>query len=121
MLVCSTPNPRFTHHSSNGGPANPFHVHEPTLQELRELLRPYFEDVLIAGQRPTAAYEEIMRLSQLRSNPFIRVGRLLQRLVRGGSTSWEPVPQTEADWVITEANPEDAAFFVGVCRKPLRG
>lgn len=121
VLVCSTPNPRFTGRGRNGRPGNPFHVHEPTLEELRELLQEHFDDVLIAGQRPTAAYEEIMRLNQLRSNPCIRAGRLLQRLLHGRSPAAEPVLQTEADWVISEANPEDAAFFVGVCKKPRRG
>jgi SAM-dependent methyltransferase len=56
-LVLSTPNRAF-------GPlerhtANRFHVREFTADELRDLLRDYFGEVALYGQRPLAAYRYV--------------------------------------------------------------
>jgi SAM-dependent methyltransferase len=120
VLVCSTPNPRFSQPNGNGKPSNPFHVREYALDEFRDLLQEYFGDVSIAGQGFTAAYRRTLRLSELQGNPFMRLGRIAQRLLRGRGPANEPIFLTEGDYVISEANPEDAFFFVAVCRHPRR-
>lgn len=120
VLVCSTPNSRFSQSGANGRPSNPFHVREYTLDEFRDLLQEHFGDVSIAGQGFTAAYLNILRLRRWGSNPFIRLGRLAQRLLHGKEPPAEPIVLTEGDFVISEANPENALFFVAVCRHPRR-
>jgi hypothetical protein len=50
----------------------------------------------------------------------MRLGRIAQRLLRGRAPGNEPIFLTEGDYVISEANPEDAFFFVAVCRHPRR-
>jgi len=90
------------------------------LEEFRELLERHFLDVAIAGQRFTAAYRHTQRLAAMGANPFMRAGKLAQRLLGGKRPPPEPIVLTEGDFVISEANPEDAFFFVAACRHPRR-
>jgi len=120
VLVCSTPNDRLTQ-PVNGRPRNPYHVHEYALEEFRALLADFFSDTLLLGQCYTAAYLEVMRLWQMRSNPAVRIGQLLQRLRFGEAPPVPPIMPTEGDYVISEANLEDAMVFLAVCRHPCKG
>lgn len=56
VLLLSTPNALYTR-PVNGKPANPFHIKEFTPDELNELLRRYFRNVQLLGQRPSPEYE----------------------------------------------------------------
>ena len=114
VFVCSTPNGDQTCLD------NPFHVKEYTYGEFEEVLREFFSDVTVLGQHWSAAYLGLQRLaSVLWSSPFVRLGRWAQRL-RGRPIEF-PIgvdPPTEADLIISEANPELAWTFVAVCRRP---
>lgn len=56
-LVLSTPNRAFGPPERHTG--NPFHIHEFTAEELREILGEAFDDVRLYGQRPSSAYRYV--------------------------------------------------------------
>ena len=120
ILVCSTPNALFTGSRVNSPPDNPFHVREYALAELEALLQEHFADVRIAGQRLTAACLLGLHSLQLRSNPFIRVALWLESIWRRRQDPWAEIVFTEGDFVVTDANPEEAGQFIAVCRSPRR-
>ena len=120
VLVCSTPNSLFTGSAANSPPNNPFHVREYALDEFQPLLQEHFLDVRIAGQRLTAACLFGLRSLQLRSNPFIRVALWLESIWRRRPDPLADIVFTEGDFVVTDANPEEAGQFVAVCRSPRR-
>ncbi len=120
VFVCSTPNALTTEAVKSGRPANPFHVREYSPEDFRQLLDGYFGDVRLTGQHPTAAFMLGGRISVLWSNPFVRLGWLIQR-VRGHRVSWT-CPRsvaTEGDYVISEGNLERAEVVMAVCRQPV--
>lgn len=119
VFICSTPNALTTTAGKNGRPANPFHVKEYDAAGFRELLSRYFATIRITGQHPTAALHLGARVSVLWSNPFVRLGWLIQRM-RGHQVPWTApaLIATEADYVISEANLESAEVLMAVCREP---
>jgi 2-polyprenyl-3-methyl-5-hydroxy-6-metoxy-1,4-benzoquinol methylase len=124
MLVGSTPNAAVTSTPGKATPENPFHLREFDPAEFESMLREFFLNVNLRGQNHSAAYA--LAADQVRliyANPFMRLGRWLQR-VRGRtvSPSWPPFPvcPTEADYCISEANLEAAFVLVAVCSVPRR-
>lgn len=122
IFIVSTPN-KLVSPQGNGRPLNPFHVREFTPDEFRELLSKCFSDVWIMGQRWTAAFTGLYRMSfSSWSNPMMRIGRWLQRL-RGRNTDFPlnlaTIPLTEADFVITDTDAASAPTLIAVCRRPL--
>jgi 2-polyprenyl-3-methyl-5-hydroxy-6-metoxy-1,4-benzoquinol methylase len=120
VFICSTPNALITMPPGARRPVNPFHVKEYSPDEFKELLRACFGQVSLTGQHVTAAYILALRTSILWSNPFMRLGWLVQRL-RGHRVPWT-APQigtTEGDYIMSEANLERADVLVAVCRHPL--
>ena len=89
VFLVSTPNRTAMNRFHGAGPdaptSNPFHVTEWTPEELRDLLSRRFELVTLHYQTydppDRLLYEPI--LSLLWSNPFARLGRRLQRYLRG--------------------------------------
>jgi len=123
IFVVSTPNKLLSAHS-NGGPLNPFHVREFSPDEFQDLLSPRFSNVLMMGQRWTAALSSLYCISYPSwSNPMMRIGRWLQRR-RGRNTDFPfnltTVPLTEADFVISDTDPATAPTLVAVCRGPRK-
>lgn len=116
VLICSTP--RGAGANSGHKPENQYHVAEYTAAEFATLLAIHFSDIKILGQHWTAAARG---LTVLWSNPFMRMGRLLQR-IRGrrvGELFVSPeLLATEGDLVISEANYDLAWTLIGVCRGP---
>jgi 2-polyprenyl-3-methyl-5-hydroxy-6-metoxy-1,4-benzoquinol methylase len=115
VLICSTPNRRGETDSQN-----PYHIYEYTEEEFRALLGDYFCDVVIKGQDVNAA---IRAIEALWSNPFVRIGRWIQR-IRGHRleqpfTSW--LPLTEEDFVISDFTIENARVLISVCGRPAKG
>jgi len=122
IFIVSTPN-KLVSPQGNGRPLNPFHVRELTPGEFQDLLGRYFSDVLVMGQRWTAALAGLYRISfPSWSNPMMRIGRWLQRL-RGRNTDFPlnlaTIPLTEADFVITDTDPASAPTLIAVCTGPL--
>jgi SAM-dependent methyltransferase len=111
VLIVSTPNRSF----AVGG--NPYHVREYTAQEFGQLLRAHFKHVTLVGQHWTAAYRAAHQAaSALWTNPFMRLGRLLE-VLRGRKVDWplRNVIPTEADLVISELYPDTAWTLLAVC------
>lgn len=120
VLICSVPNSLVLLPASDGRPRNPFHVHEYRPDELREILSTQFEAVTLMAQHFTGAYVLAKQSALLWSNPFFRLGSLLQTLL-GHKLRWNPpvVECTEADYVMREDDLHSAEVLVGVCRSPL--
>jgi len=110
VFIVSTPNKLL---SPQG--VNPFHVREFTPDEFRDLLSNNFSGIAMMGHRWTAAFTGVYRLWW---NPVIRIGRLVQRLLRQDPSSVLP---TEADFVITDSYPATAATLFAVCEGPRVG
>lgn len=116
VLICSTP--RGAGANSSHKPENRYHVAEYTSAEFAALLAMNFSDTRIFGQHWTATARA---LTVLWSNPFMRLGRLLQRIRgrRAGALFVSPeLLATEGDLVISEANYDLAWTLIGVCRGP---
>ena len=120
IFICSTPNSLVFLTASDGRPKNPYHVHEYKPEEFHALLGGYFGEVSVRGQHLTATFRFAAQLALLWSNPFIRLGFLVQRL-RGRKVRWRApsVNCTEADYVIREDELSSAEVLVGVCRRPM--
>lgn len=115
VLIVSTPNKSF----SIGG--NPYHVREYTVTDFRRLLEECFNQVTVVGQHWTGAFKAAHQAASiLWTNPFMRLGRLLQRL-RGRKVDWplSNVVPTESDLVISELYPDVAWTLLAVCGNPL--
>jgi SAM-dependent methyltransferase len=102
-LIISTPNANVS-----GGTADwKFHHQEFSAVEFEELLRAAdFSDVALFGQRKTSfgRLRDDLRaeLNLLRSNPFFRLGRILQRLRHPGyERLTAPLPERAEDFEIT--------------------
>lgn len=113
VYVMSTPMP-----GTGGSPReNPFHHHEFSSEELTRLLRGFFSDVQIAGQRRlrnsvqrTALRMDVLGLRRL---PALKpIARVLSHAMRARST----VDARVEDFVIGEVG-EDTTELVAVARK----
>ena len=118
MFIVSTPNKIFSRDD------NQYHMREYTPADFRALLQRSFGRVTLLGQHATAGSSGLSEVaSALWANPFMRLGRLLQRL--GGKTvRWplENVLMTESDYVISDLYPDVAKTLVAVCsRRPGAG
>jgi len=111
VFLVSTPNKDFSLRN------NPYHLREYTPSELRALLQPSFSHVTMLGQHWTAAIAGLHQAtSVLWTNPFMRLGRWLQKL-RGTKVQYplaELVP-TESDLVISDLYPDTAWTLLAVC------
>ncbi len=134
-FLCSTPNTLFRPKLEDGvTPRNPFHIREYTFTEFREALGKHFGEVAVLGQDPSPSYtrlaavlrrldEETKRRDQsLWSNPFVRLGRWIQRL-KGSTSVWtesvDPLyPPEPDDIVFTESDVEASRDFLAICRLP---
>jgi len=115
VFLCSTPNGLGAGYQ----PENPHHVSEFTVTEFESLLRSYFAEIDLTGQHWTAAAKAI---NILWSNPFMRLGRLLQRMRgRKVDSQWfSPLsPPTEGDLIISPHNLSSAYILVAICRTPV--
>jgi len=113
MFIVSTPNKIF----SRGD--NPYHMREYTPAEFRTLLQQCFSHITLLGQHETAGSSGLGQLaSALWSNPFVRLGRLLQRL-SGKKVGWplNNILSTESDFVISDLYPDAARTLLAVCRR----
>jgi len=112
VFIVSTPNKTFSRAD------NPYHVREYTSAEFRTLLQQRFSHVTLLGQHLTAAFGGFNQLVPvLWSNPFMRLGRLLQRLC-GKKAKWslENTVATESDFLISDLYPDVAWTLLAVCR-----
>ena len=75
LLVISTPNGLVTN-PSKGKPSNPYHVYEFDPSELQQLLIPYFEFELAAGQHVKDTYGVAPFLPSFKSKTLDTKGRL---------------------------------------------
>ena len=118
LFICSSPNALVTASDKDGRPANPFHVKEYTPVDFRDLLSEHFKCVELTGQHPTAAFMLSNSMRVMWSNPFMRIGRLIQRATGYRVPHQIPPPvATEGDYVITEGNLDSAYVLLAVCRQ----
>lgn len=133
-LFCSTPNDRFRPKLKDGvTPRNPFHVREYTYSEFRDILASYFTEIEMFGQDFRPAFKRLQdvlhrlddssrtRSLSLWSNPFVRIGHLIQKL-KGVRVEWpddtiELYPAHEDDVLITNQDIENTITFIARCRK----
>lgn len=127
VLVLSTPNALHTR-PVNGVPRNPFHFHEFTPRELRELLTPLFGSVAIYGQRPAPRHrpcpywEGPVPSQDWKSRILSLAWKLVARLPRGARErlwrAWRGVSfhPGEHDFVYGSEDVEKAHVLVAVCR-----
>lgn len=139
-FLCSTPNTRFAPKAPDGvTPRNPFHIREYTLDEFRGAMEEVFPHVEIYGQRLSKRYRQLsesMRQMAIQSyirdmavwtNPFVRAGRVLQRL-RGTLPEFpEPregmfppptvsiIPPIEDDFILQKFEVEECNYFIAEC------
>lgn len=131
VLVASSPNrvltSRLYGNASGGAPQNPHHHREYSAEEFRALLERSFRDVRFSYQchatatRVRLAIEPV--LQALWTNPMMRAGRWLQRVLRGRNVPESPdalLPPLHGEWVVLDSNPgEDVTWvFLAVCREP---
>jgi SAM-dependent methyltransferase len=86
VMILSTPNSNVS--SPDGHVEWEFHEKEYTPEELEELLQEAgFSQITLYGQglTPTGVFRQDIRaeLNKINSNPFLRLGRLLQRILKG--------------------------------------
>jgi 2-polyprenyl-3-methyl-5-hydroxy-6-metoxy-1,4-benzoquinol methylase len=113
IFVCSTPNG----HSLGKVPENLHHIKEYSAAEFLDLLGRYFGKVELYGQQWTATFRS---LSVLWSNPFMRLGRWLQRLRGRDVQCLYGLPPTEGDIIISDVNADAAWTLLALCRDPRR-
>lgn len=132
VLVVSSPNRILTSRmygtAAGGAPQNPHHHREYSAEEFRALLERNFRDVRLSYQchatatRVRMAVEPV--LQALWSNPMMRLGRWVQRVLRGRAVPDSPdalLPPLHGEWVVLDANPgEDVTWvLLAVCREPM--
>jgi SAM-dependent methyltransferase len=133
QFCCGTPNARFRPTLADGiTPRNPFHVREYSAAEFRDTLSRHFASVELFGQDFVPAYnrlrEVLSRLEEMSqrrdfavwSNPFVRLGRFIQRL-RGAQIDWPTqsghiYPPHEQDVVIQNSDIEQMTTLLARCR-----
>ena len=111
VFMVSTPNKEFSLRN------NPYHLREYTPAEFRALLERSFNHVTLLGQHWTAAHAGVhLATTVLWTNPFMRLGRWLQRL-RGTRVPHplEGLVPTESDLVISDLYPEAAWTLLAIC------
>jgi len=75
LFICSTPNKQATSPNSSR-PYNPEHVKEFYLEEFRQLLERYFDEVHLYGQYPTS------KLNNNLSNLITKYSRVIQKILQ---------------------------------------
>lgn len=116
VYLLSTPKP-----GTGGDPStNPFHHHEYSLKELRELLERYFSTVVVLGQRrQRTKSEQILRkadpLALRRLSWFRPIIRRLAPIAKARTTE----DATIDDFAIDEEGLHSGSEFVAVCRDPV--
>jgi SAM-dependent methyltransferase len=131
--IISTPNRHFHNPGaslSNGPPANPFHVREYALEELRSLLACYWDSITIWGQLLPVydtnsiqnVYDKLFSLippsaisTWERWRPF-SLQVLVWRLIKAKPTTHDSVFLQEGQFSISECR-----HFFAVCRGPTYG
>jgi SAM-dependent methyltransferase len=130
VLVTSTPNRigvnRLRGMRSDAPPLNPFHFREYTVAEFRALLEEFFEEVALAFQTfdPIERMQLEPALDALWKNPAQRLGRWVQRTLRG-----RPVPEHLDEllpprrYQILGEDPGDPFIITQIadCRRPRPG
>lgn len=120
VFLCTTPNREQTAGGGKDRSENPYHLREFSPQEFVSALRESFDRVALLGQHKTAALQGVEQaMGIFWHQPFIRLGRRLQRMLGRGVQRPELIP-TPADFVITEINAELAWTLFAVCRDPRR-
>jgi ubiquinone/menaquinone biosynthesis C-methylase UbiE len=128
-FIISTPNKPVV--SSGGAFSNPEHLREFNFEEFSAILRRYFSDINIYGQRPS---EKAKAIEKYRKEKYLRVSgapvflkkiipaRIKELLLKkylscglpGGLSDGQI---TEEDFPITSQNLNQARHFLAVCRK----
>ena len=129
LLVLSTPNARYTR-PVNGKPANPFHVHEYTPEELHGELSRHFAGVSLLGQhladriRVSPFWDEQERLAAAGERASVVTWRALFHLPRPvgnriARTLWgQPLLPEVEDYVFDAASTALAPVTLALCSKP---
>jgi SAM-dependent methyltransferase len=129
VLITSTPNRLLMNKLRGVAPDAPsknrYHCREYTSAELVDLLRKFFNEVRLVYQRPALVTRVTLALypffNLLWTNPAMRFGRLLQRMLRrpGIPRSLnEALPPRE--WEILDQDPgaEETWNFIAICSHP---
>lgn len=129
LFIVSTPNRILLNKlrglSPNAPPLNPYHHREYTAEEFERLLQHSFYKVKLWYQCHSTTSRVRLSIEPalyvLWSNPFVRLGRWIQRVVRRRnihSNLSDLLPPHE--WEIVEANPgQDVTWsFIAVCQQP---
>jgi SAM-dependent methyltransferase len=131
VLITSSPN-RFLLNKLRGAepnapPRNPYHCREYTADEFKALLQGFFSDVTLWYQchslatRLRASLESA--LSVIWSNPAMRFGRWVQRVIRKRNIPRnlkELLPPERIEWEILQDDPGANVTwsFLAVCHQP---
>jgi SAM-dependent methyltransferase len=131
VLITTTPNRlllnKLRGEKPDAPPRNPYHYKEYTASEFNTLLTAYFSDVAIWYQCHTVSSRNRLSLEQalymIWSNPAVRLGRWLQRVMRRRQipqTLDQILPPYHPEWEIVENDPgADVTWtFIGACRQP---
>jgi SAM-dependent methyltransferase len=92
LLVCSTPNRAISRWSKN----NPFHVHELTLGEFKQLVETLFADVQLYAQRPRVYLLHIARVLAVRGMDRLGWKETIKKIV-----GWKPPVTLESEFAET--------------------
>jgi SAM-dependent methyltransferase len=129
VFVVSTPNRIATNrmHGAlpDGGTGNPFHEREYSAAELHAALSARFGQVTLHFQAfdPPERYLYEPILALLWSNPFVRLGRWMQRVLRRRSIVEridDLLPERTHRIYATDPGPLLSLVLIAECRRPLR-
>lgn len=115
VYIVSTPRADVTTES----PENPFHTVEYSRDDFEALLRQWFDEVELYGQRrtQTARHRTLQRLDVLGLRKRLWFLRPLGRVVTGTT----PTQDATLDDIVVEPGDADSAeVLVAVCRRPVR-
>jgi SAM-dependent methyltransferase len=129
VFVTSTPNRIFANRirgeSADAAPRNPHHFREYTGDEFRVLLGKYFDEVTLAFQTYTQEARSILYLEPAMSliwyNPAMRIGRWLQRVIRGRPIPRrfeDMLPRRKLEVTAVDPGPDLSLVYLAACRWP---
>jgi ubiquinone/menaquinone biosynthesis C-methylase UbiE len=95
LLVCSTPNRAISRWSKN----NPFHVHELTLGEFKQLVKTYFAQVQFYAQKPQVYLLHIARVLAVRAMDRLFLKETVKKIV-----GWKPPVALESEFAKTRTS-----------------